>query len=245
MRLRIYVSAFLLIPSALFAWTGPTAAPPGNNVAAPVNVGATDQFKPGIVGANILNIYGSSQYLNFGNTTGSSGFGIRNNGGNLEAKNSGGAWVKLIDKPWFVATGTATWQAQSAGTWLYPTALTTVIGNAAASYNTSNARFTAPEAGLYFCYFLGYKSYSAANYHHTIATCWNPTERVCNGFGSWDYTLAGQGSAGYGGYDQSTSQLSGLYNLALGEQISFRMYTDQYNAYAYHPPYSRIGCAKL
>ena len=84
-----------LIPSLLYAWTGPSAAPPGNNVSAPVNVGAADQFKPGIMGANIINIYGSSQYLSFGNTTGASGFGIRNNAGVLEYKNSGGSWTAL------------------------------------------------------------------------------------------------------------------------------------------------------
>ncbi len=83
------------IPVALFAWTGPSAAPPGNNVSAPVNIGSADQFKPGIMGANIINIYGSSQYLSFGNTTGASGFGIRNNAGYLEFKNSGGAWNRF------------------------------------------------------------------------------------------------------------------------------------------------------
>ena len=80
----------LLIAGTAQAWAGPTALPPGNNVAEPVNVSAIQQFKPGIIGANILNIYGSSQYLSFGNTTGEPGFGIRNNGGVLEFKNSGG-----------------------------------------------------------------------------------------------------------------------------------------------------------
>ncbi len=83
------------IPVVGYAWTGPSAAPPGNNVAAPVTVSSADQFKPGVMGANILNIYGSSQYLSFGNTTGASGFGIRNNGGTLEMKHSGGAWTTL------------------------------------------------------------------------------------------------------------------------------------------------------
>lgn len=89
-----------LFPTALFAWTAPTAAPPGNNVSAPVNIGSTDQFKPGVIGANILNVYGASQYLNFGNTTGASGFGLRNNGGIIEYKqsagqNTGAGWTEL------------------------------------------------------------------------------------------------------------------------------------------------------
>lgn len=76
-------------------WVGPTAAPPGNNVAAPINISSAEQFKPGVVGANIVNIYGASQYLSFGNTTGASGFGIRNNGGAIEFKASGGTWGAL------------------------------------------------------------------------------------------------------------------------------------------------------
>ncbi len=72
------------------AWTGPTAVPPNNNVAAPVNVGGANQSKPGLIGANIFNVYGSGQYINFGTTTGSSGFGFRNNGGIIEYKQSAG-----------------------------------------------------------------------------------------------------------------------------------------------------------
>lgn len=241
MKQFVLLSVFLVSPSLLLAWTGPSAAPPGNNIAAPVNVGATDQFKPAIVGANIINIYGSNQYLNFGNTTGSSGYGIRNNGGKLEVKDSGGAWIKLVDKPWFVASGTAEgWQGQSAGTWLYPTTLSNKKGNAAASFNSATGLFTAPEAGLYFCFFQGYKSYSAAGYHHTISTCNGGS--VCNGFANWDYTLASQG---YTSYDQSTSQISGVYSLALNDTIGFRMYSEQANGYSYYPPYSRMGCARI
>ena len=37
----------LLAATTLQAWTGPTAAAPGGNVAAPINVGTTDQVKNG------------------------------------------------------------------------------------------------------------------------------------------------------------------------------------------------------
>lgn len=37
----------------------------------------------------------ASSYHNFGSTTGSAGYGIRDNGGVMESKNSGGAWVGL------------------------------------------------------------------------------------------------------------------------------------------------------
>jgi hypothetical protein len=81
---------FFLLPFSVLAWTGPSAAPPGNNISAPLNLSGTDQFKPAIMGADILNILGANQYLNFGNTTGSAGFGFRNNGGVVEYKHSGG-----------------------------------------------------------------------------------------------------------------------------------------------------------
>jgi hypothetical protein len=90
----------LASPTLLTAWVGPTAAPPGNNVSAPINIGNSEQFKPSVIGANIFNIYGASQYLNFGNATGASGYGIRNNGGVLEFKNSGGSWGPLYSSQW-------------------------------------------------------------------------------------------------------------------------------------------------
>ncbi len=55
-------SAILLAASALQAWTGPTTAPPGNNVAAPVNVGTSDQSKNGGLSVNALTVFGS-QYI--------------------------------------------------------------------------------------------------------------------------------------------------------------------------------------
>jgi hypothetical protein len=91
----------LLIAAKIFAWTGPTAAPPGNNVAAPINVGIVNQIKNASLGLNGLAVFGntllggtggSNAYLNFGASAGSSGYGFRDNGGNMEYKNSGGSW---------------------------------------------------------------------------------------------------------------------------------------------------------
>ena len=42
-------------------------------------------------GATVLNIF--ENYINFSGTSGASGYGIRNNSGVIEAKNSGGSWV--------------------------------------------------------------------------------------------------------------------------------------------------------
>jgi hypothetical protein len=81
-----------------YAWSGPTAAPPGNNVAAPINVGSTDQVKSGGLGVNSLAVFGNSifggaagsnAYMNFGATSGSSGYGIRDNADIIEFKNEG------------------------------------------------------------------------------------------------------------------------------------------------------------
>lgn len=92
----------LILPTTLLAWTGPTAAPPANNVSAPINIGTNEQFKPGVIGANIVNIYGAAQYLNFGNTTGAAGFGLRNDGGIIQFKHAGGVWLALTTNPWTV-----------------------------------------------------------------------------------------------------------------------------------------------
>ena len=52
----------LFVASALFAWTGPTATAPGGNVAAPINVGTTDQVKDAGISVNALATFGS-QYI--------------------------------------------------------------------------------------------------------------------------------------------------------------------------------------
>ncbi len=70
------------------AWTAPTASPPGNNVASPINVSSTAQLKNGTLGVNGLGVFGNTilngsngdgtgngvnSYLNFGATAGQSG----------------------------------------------------------------------------------------------------------------------------------------------------------------------------
>ena len=52
----------LLAASALSAWTGPTATAPAGNVAAPINVGTTDQVKNAGLSVNALTVFGS-QYI--------------------------------------------------------------------------------------------------------------------------------------------------------------------------------------
>ena len=92
---------FSLIASA---WTGPTATAPGNNVAAPLNVGSVNQIKNGNIGVNGLAVFGSTllggsdgsnAYLNFGATAGTGGYGIWDNNGTLNFRNTGGTWQPL------------------------------------------------------------------------------------------------------------------------------------------------------
>ena len=84
--------------SVILAWTGPTATPPNNNVAAPINVGIVDQIKNGGLGVNSLAVFGNAiistvnGYLNFGPTAGFSGYGFRDSAGTMQYKNSGGSW---------------------------------------------------------------------------------------------------------------------------------------------------------
>jgi hypothetical protein len=96
------------------AWTAPAGAPPTLNASAPVNLGIAAQTKNGTLGVNGLAVFGntllggavgSNAYLNFGVTVGSTGYGVRDNAGVVEFKNSGGSWQSLSTI--VASTGTA------------------------------------------------------------------------------------------------------------------------------------------
>jgi hypothetical protein len=86
---------------AALAWSGPTAAPPGGNVAPPINVGTTDQVKDGGVAVNVLAVFGntvlagSSRYLLFNSAATSTGYGFRDNAGVMQFRNADGAWADI------------------------------------------------------------------------------------------------------------------------------------------------------
>ena len=110
------------------AWTGPTATPTGNNVAAPINVGSTDQVKNGGIGVNSLAVFGNSffggsagsnAYLNFGDTSGSGGYGIRDNAGTLEFKNDGGSWDYIQTTVWDLVGSSTSSQWTKTGSDIY------------------------------------------------------------------------------------------------------------------------------
>jgi len=116
-RTRYFVSLlaliFVLVGIAFVqAWTGPTAAPPSSNVSAPLNVGTTDQVKNAGLGINSLAVFGNailsgvSRYLNFGTIAGSTGYGLRDNAGTLQFKNSGGSWAAFATT---TSSGSSQW----------------------------------------------------------------------------------------------------------------------------------------
>ncbi len=129
MRLTFFTSAsafigFLLFAGVAFSWTGPSAAAPSGNVAAPVNVGTTNQVKDASLGVNGLAVFGNSilqasSYLNWGTTSGSSGYGIRDNAGTLEFKNSGGSWASIQSTVSTLCGGTCGSQWATSGSAIY------------------------------------------------------------------------------------------------------------------------------
>jgi hypothetical protein len=86
----------------VLAWTGPTSPPSSGNVAAPLNVGTTDQIKEAGLGLDALAVFGNailsgtSRYLNFGDGAGENGYGLRDNAGTMEFKNTGGTWSAFL-----------------------------------------------------------------------------------------------------------------------------------------------------
>ena len=102
--LLFFILGTVSIGIAHAAWSDPIDTPPNANVAAPINVGSTPQVKNGGLGVNTLSVFGNSlfggstgsnAYLNFGDTSGTNGYGIRDNNGLIEFKNSSSTWQSL------------------------------------------------------------------------------------------------------------------------------------------------------
>ena len=91
----------LVSVAVVSAWTpAPAGTPPASNAPAPINVSATLQIKSGPLSVNGLLVSGytslqASSYLNWGATVGTAGYGIRDNAGTLEFKNSAGSWAGI------------------------------------------------------------------------------------------------------------------------------------------------------
>lgn len=61
--LTIATISVALVVTVVGAWTGPTAAPPGNNVPAPINVGNTDQSKNAAIGATMFEDHNDPSFV--------------------------------------------------------------------------------------------------------------------------------------------------------------------------------------
>jgi len=135
----ILAAALFMTASVLVAWTGPTQTPPNGNVNPPVNVGDTDQVKNAGLSVNALAVFGNmimngaSRYLNFGTTVGSAGYGIRDNAGTMQFRNSSGTWSNFLPSTGIpsitFADGTTQTTAASGGGSLSCTTRTASIGN--------------------------------------------------------------------------------------------------------------------
>jgi trimeric autotransporter adhesin len=120
----LFGSIFFALIAA--AWTGPSSSPPNGNVAAPINIGNIDQIKNANLGVNGLAVFGNTHlngsfptYLNFGATAGSSGYGMRDNSGTLEFKNSGGSWASIQSTVNTLLSGSGQWTTGSGGAIYY------------------------------------------------------------------------------------------------------------------------------
>lgn len=64
MGMVLSLSLFFSWQSISAAWNPPTANPPGNNVAAPINVSADAQYKPGLGGLGLDRMYSETSENN-------------------------------------------------------------------------------------------------------------------------------------------------------------------------------------
>jgi len=126
--LSLFVLALVILfsESVVFAWTGPTATPPAGNVAAPINVGSTFQTKSGGIGVTDLTV-AASGHVNFGATSGDSGYGIRDGAGTVQYKNSGGTWSNFPVSVWTVS-GNDIYNSNSGNVLIGTTANVTLSG---------------------------------------------------------------------------------------------------------------------
>src|ERR1700722_5674236 len=176
MRIRLLLALTLLGSLFAFAfasaWTGPTAAAPGNNAAAPINVGSANQVKNANLGLNGLVVFGNTElygsgsggnaYPNFGTTPGPPRYGIFDNGGTLNFKNSGGSWQSLQS---IVSSLGGLWT--QSGSSIY--------------YNTGNVGIGAASPGAPLQ--VGSNSVNSSSGRIRSATC----NSNCTGNRAWDF----------------------------------------------------------
>jgi hypothetical protein len=214
--LALLAGSIVLLGVTVSAWTGPLQSPPGCTSGnpgcdAPINVGAAAQIKNGTVGVNGIAVFGNTilsgtnsagfAYLNFGTTAGTSGYGIWDNGGTLEFKNSGGSWQTLNSSGYWTAGSNGIYYNGGnvgIGT-VTPGSTLDVAGKVNANSETGAGGFT-----------------STGNYGGTGSAAYFPSGLWSNGASAWIYgnvyTNGNIYTVGTGYYlnPGATSVLSGL-----------------------------------
>lgn len=221
----------LLTAGILGAWTGPTDTPPDGNVPSPINVGSitdreniqtkNDQLSVYGLATDALAVFGntilsgsSPRYINFGTTAGSAGYGLRDNSGIIEHKDSGGDWSSLNQ-----ATSSAVIDYQvftTSGTWTKPSSGAVVFvqcwgggGSGAARHQSGQQYGTAGGGGGY-----SQSAFPLSMLPASVAVTVGaggvapPVNTVGNSggtsnFGSYMYAYGGQGASPNGWSDWS------------------------------------------
>ena len=210
----IALCSLALTPLIASAWTGPTASPPNGNVAAPINVGTTAQVKNGGLGVNTLTVFGNSlfggstgsnAYLNFGDTSGVNGYGIRDNNGLLEFKNSSSTWQSLQSVLWTLCGGPC---GGASASW-------TSSGNNIYNTNTGNVGINTTNPG--------YKL-TVTGVADTWAQVVNWPPGSVNGYG----ILVGNGSGKYSQFQNAEGYYTLIPYSSYGAYTNGNMYASNY-----------------
>jgi hypothetical protein len=149
-----------------------------------VGIGDTNPAAKLTVNGNIL--ASASSYLNFGTTSGSGGYGIRDNAGTLQVKNNAGSWQNIGAAVWTSASGVLNMDA--------PTDQLRVNGANAYSYTTSvlvNGDLEQWNSGNQWP--IGYQTFWQAS--STVA-------RSATHYGVGSYSAAATHTAGSNGYQR-------------------------------------------
>jgi hypothetical protein len=171
------VAISVVLSSALtLAWTGPQNAPPNcvsgqTGCDAPINVGPTAQFKNGNFGlwGNRLLAASGGSYLNFGATSGSTGYGIRDNSGTLEFKNTGGSWTNLTNTVTNVLGIGAVSQIKFSDGTMQTTAATTSTGISAVTTGSCSVSYPNQTTCTVSCPTSYYRTGCSAGYAGSVS----------------------------------------------------------------------------
>ena len=167
----LVVLAIAAVAAPAAAWTGPSTAPPGGNVAAPVNVSGTAQSKTGFL--NINNGYGGASYplsvgsagsyagvFNWPNTNG--GYGILAGGAYSYFQNPSGYYAQLAYSSYGLYTNGNVYASDvyssAAGMWM------SQIAAGGATYSASQSGY----AGAVYSGHLGTLSCASGYYMYAI-----------------------------------------------------------------------------